>query len=98
MQSTPVGDTLLLVVRLHADAEGRWHIDVDGTHTYTSVPLVPATLILHVWRTGDQHLLRGNVELYGSEHSAALQSSDKLVDLLRAWLIREPAPSAGEEG
>jgi hypothetical protein len=76
-----------LVVRLDVDANGKWCVAIDGTHMLQAIPLVPVTLIVHVWRASDAKILRGSIELHGSRHIVVMQSNAELLDLIHAWLL-----------
>lgn len=85
MEST--GEYIGLVVRLQADADGAWVLAVDGTHGPLSLPLVPATLIVRLWRAEETGLLRGSVSLAGSDQWAPLHTNTTLIELVQAWLF-----------
>ena len=91
MEWTPIGDTTVLVVRLRAVADGTWSVHIDGSKTFSEIPLAPATLIVQLWRPAKEQVLRGTVELYGSHHRVAFQSGAQLMDLIRTWLLSDSA-------
>jgi hypothetical protein len=81
-----LGETAVLVVRIEEAADGRWHVCVEGAQTSIELPLVPAILVIQIWRANEAKTLRGTVQLHGSQHSAAIQSSTQLIELVQAWL------------
>ncbi len=87
MESEPAGSYVALVVRLQADADGRWFVYVDGTDPIPPIPLAPLTLVLRLWRSSDTGVLRGSVRRHGSDQWAPIQSNTQLEDLVRAWLF-----------
>jgi len=87
LEPTPSGDSIALVVRLQAAADGGWYLHVDGTNTLEAIPLAPATLIMHLWRASDTRVLRGTIQLCGTKHVAAIQGNAQLIELMRAWLL-----------
>jgi hypothetical protein len=83
------GETFVLLVRLYQSSDGTWRIDMHGTHTIERLRLLPATFLVQLWRAADAELLRGTIELCGSERSAVLQGNGELIDLLQAWMYPE---------
>lgn len=80
------GEYLTLVARLAATTDGSWRISVDGSRT-AGVPLAPATLVMRLWRNPQTGLLRGSVQLLGSDEWAPIQSNAGLERLVRSWLF-----------
>jgi hypothetical protein len=70
---------------------------MHGTHTIEQLRLLPATFLVQLWQTADAELLRGTIELCGSERSAVMQSSGELIDLLQAWMYSEASFTPSEE-
>jgi len=91
MEPTPTGDSIALVVRLREEADGRWLLHIDGTSTSEEIPLLPATLVVRLWRSINTTVLRGTIQLHGSDHIATIQGNMQLIELIRAWLL--PAQS-----
>jgi hypothetical protein len=88
MDTNPVGEYIALVVRLQADADGKWFIHGDGTAQPFVMPLPPLTLAVRLWRVSETGMLRGIIRLLGDERSAPIQSNAQLEELVRAWLFR----------
>lgn len=89
MEPTSVGESIALIVRLQQAADGQWCVHVEGQGSAETFPLVPATLIVNLWRSGDSRVLRGTIQLHGSRHCAAVQGNGQVVELVRAWLQTE---------
>jgi hypothetical protein len=89
VEPTPIGDSIALVLRLHKAADGQWLLHVDGTNVAEIIPLVPATLVVQLWRSSNTKVLRGTIQLHGSQHTATIQGNMQLVELIRAWLLPE---------
>lgn len=85
----PTGEYIGLVVRLESAADGTWTIVVDGTHSPLTLPLVPATLIVRLWRSEETSLLRGSIGLEGSGQWVPLHSNTTLIELLQTWLLND---------
>lgn len=83
------GEYIGLVARLQRAADGSWYVHVDGTNEITTIRLVPATLIIRLWRSSDTGVLRGTVQLHGSSYWAPIQSNAQLEELVRAWLLKD---------
>jgi hypothetical protein len=77
----------MVIVRLQPREDGKWYIHLEGLDPAPSIPLVPATLIVQLWRDSNAKVLRGTVRLHGTGHSATIQSNTQLIDLLRGWLV-----------
>jgi hypothetical protein len=97
VDSQAAGHYIALVVRLQPSADGRWTIQVDGTSAVAALPLAPATLVVRLWHTPATGVLRGRVELQGTEAWAPIQSNAQLVALVRAWLMSDEASPAEHE-
>ena len=82
----PAGEYVSLVVRLQADAGGRWFVHVDGATQPLVVPLVPLTLVVRLWRTSETEILRGTIRLQ-NDRWAPIQSNSQLEELIHAWLF-----------
>lgn len=93
MEPTSVGESIALIVRLHQAADGQWCVQVEGRGTVETFPLAPATLIVQLWRASDSRVLRGTIQLHGSSHCAAVQGNGQVVELVRAWLLKESQDS-----
>ena len=89
MELTSSGESLAVVVQLKQDAGGQWCVYVDGTDTHQALPLAPLTLVVQVWLAGEARVMRGNIQLYGTQHAAPVQSNGQLIELVQAWLIGE---------
>ncbi len=87
MAAQPDGDYTTLVVRLQMAADGTWYVYVDGTKQFEAIPLTPVTFVVRVWQHSGTGIVRGNIRLHGSEHSAPIQSNTRLEELIRAWLL-----------
>lgn len=96
MEAESSGEYIGLVVQLEADADGHWHISVDGTATIPALPLLPLALVVRLWRTTDTGTLRGHIQLAASDQSAPIQSNAQLEQLIRAWLLPGAAPAAAQ--
>jgi hypothetical protein len=93
VDSESSGDYIGLIVRLQVHADGDWYVSIGGTTTMEALPLRPISLIVRLWRSRDTGILRGNVQLSGSDRWAPIQSNDQLTELLRAWLSSDGGPS-----
>ena len=87
MESKQAGDYIAIVVQLRAAAGGNWYVDITGTHHPKALLLMPLTLIMRLWRTGDTQVLRGTIRLQGSDNWAPIQTNAQMEELLRAWLL-----------
>jgi hypothetical protein len=87
VEHTPIGESIALVLRLHEAADGQWLLHVDGTNVAEVIPLAPATLVVQLWRSSNTKVLRGTIQLHGSQHTATIQGNMQLVELIRAWLL-----------
>jgi hypothetical protein len=87
MSTEPAGEYIALVVRLQADAGGKWFIHVDGAAMPFVMPLPPLTLAVRLWRISETGMLRGIIRLHGDDHSAPIQSNAQLEELVRVWLF-----------
>ena len=96
MEPTLIGETMALVIRLRASADGQWLLHIDGTSTLEALPLLPATFVVKLWRSNTTRVVRGTIQLHGSQHVASIQGNVQLLDLLREWLRPETAPPAAE--
>lgn len=97
MEPTPIGETMALVIRLRAAADGQWLLDVDGTSTLEALPLLPATFVVQLWRSNTTKVVRGTIQLHGSQHVASIQGNVQLLDLLREWLRLGPVAPRAEQ-
>ena len=87
MEPTPSGDSIALVVRLREAADGRWLLHIDDASTTAEIQLQPATLVVRLWRSLNTKVLRGTIQLHGSQHVATIQGNMQLIELIRAWLL-----------
>jgi hypothetical protein len=90
-ESEPGGSYLALVLRATVDADGRCRLQVTDARTAQRVSLVSGTLLVRLWRTSDDHLLRGTVRLNGTDLAAPFQSNAQLATLVQGWLAGLPA-------
>ncbi len=88
MDTDLIGKYIALVVRLQADAGGKWFIHVDGTAQPFVMPLLPLTLAVRLWRIRETGVLRGIIRLHGDDRSAPIHCNAQLEELVRAWLFR----------
>jgi len=86
MESEPTGHYIAIIVQLRAATDGKWYVDIEGTHSARAIPLIPLTLVVRLWRISDTEVLRGSIRLYGSDHWAPIQRNVRLEQLVRAWL------------
>ncbi len=89
MDAESPDEYVALVLRLEQSRDGTWHIAVDGTGQPVQISLMPATLVVRLWRNKTSKLLRGQIQLHGSSHSAPFQSNAQLEALLHAWLLND---------
>jgi len=68
---------------------------LEGTHAPLDLPLAPLTLVVRVWRSSDSRLLRGQMQIHGSDFWVPIQSHAQLEQLIRTWLL--PQSAAGHE-
>jgi hypothetical protein len=87
VETNSSGQYVSLVVRLQAASDGTWYLDVDGSNTAHTIPLLPMTLVVRLWRAGQSGPLRGTIRLHGTDHWAPIQSNGQLEQLVRAWLL-----------
>jgi hypothetical protein len=97
LEPTPIGDSIALVLRLHETADGQWLLHVEGTSMTETFRLAPATVIVQLWRSSNTKVLRGTIQLHGSQHTATVQGSTQLIELIRAWLLPEYNTDRGEQ-
>lgn len=81
------GESVTLIVRLHESAAG-WLVTVDSGGRGDHIPLMPTTLLIHLWQPSDASVLRGTVQLLGSQQTAVFQSSAQLVTVVQHWLAQ----------
>lgn len=87
MGEAPSGEYISLVVRLQRATDGTWSIFADDAATTHVIPLAPMTLVVRLWRSGPEGILRGSIELQGLNRRAPIQSNSQLEELIRAWLL-----------
>ena len=87
MEADPAGENIALVIELRQATDGEWYIRVDGTSTIERLPLAPAILVARLWHAHTSGVLRGIIQLHGSDLSAPIQSNVQLERLVRAWLL-----------
>ena len=87
LEPEPASGYTALVVRVQPATDGQWYIYVDGTKRVDPILLLPLTLVVRLWRAADTGLLRGRIQLHGSDQWVPIQSNTQLEDLLRAWLF-----------
>ena len=91
VSADPSGSYTVLVVQIHRGADDTWQLTVEGEGERRVVPLVPAVLVLRMWRSSDGQLLRGTVRLRDGMEPAPFQANRQIEALLRAWLTPEAA-------
>ena len=85
MDLSPVGETLALTLHIGSAEQGSWQIRVGGAR-HSAYALAPATLVISLWCPIDAHVVRGTIQLVGSEcRQVVFQSSDQLLELLQHW-------------
>jgi hypothetical protein len=94
MDTDSSGEYISLVVRLMSAAHGQCQLQIDGAQGRQIIPLVPCTLVIRLWRSTDQHLLRGALQLEGNDWWAPFQSNAQLEALVSAWLRGGAAPAS----
>jgi hypothetical protein len=82
-----VGDYQTLIVRLGTADGGTWHLVVDGSWPMPPIPLAPATLVMRLWRNHESGVLRGSLQLHGSEERALFHCNAALERLVQRWLF-----------
>ncbi len=85
VEAGPTGDYLTLVVGVRPGTDGTWYVYVAGTHTIPPISLKPATLIVRLSRSVG--MLRGTIQLEGTDFVAPIHTNRQLQALLRAWLV-----------
>lgn len=85
--SEPAGEYITLVIRLQATSGDGWSVQVESDETAITLPLLPTTFVVRLWRSADTGVLRGTIQLHGTDYSAPIQSNDRIEALLRAWLV-----------
>lgn len=93
MDPEPAGEYITLVVQLRDSGNGSWQVQVEGAGSPRALPLLPATLVLRIWRAADSDLLRGTVRHHESDRSASFQSNSSLANLVTAWLLPDSSES-----
>jgi hypothetical protein len=86
MESESTGDYIAIVVQLQVAANGKWYVNIDGTHSAKGMPLMPMTLVVRLRRFHDTEVLRGIIRLHGHDRWAPIQSNIQLEELVRSWL------------
>lgn len=93
MDTEPAGEYIALVVRVQPNVDGTWYVYADGVNTAEAFPLVPITLVLRLWRSRATGVLRGGIQLHGSDSWVPIQSNTQIEELVRTWLSSGgPAP------
>ena len=87
MDAGLTGDYIGLVAQLLPTDSGAWYLTIDGTIGAFSVPLMPVTLVIRLWRNDDTGTLRGTIGMLGSAQTASIQSSGYLTELVCTWLF-----------
>ncbi|HRC74302.1 MAG TPA: hypothetical protein PLO33_01410 [Kouleothrix sp.] len=87
---------MALVVRVEPDNAGGWVVVVANHTARLTAHLVPATLVVRLWRSVESDVLRGTVWLAGTEYTVAVQTQTAALELLRAWfgLAESHGPAA----
>ena len=88
LDSEPDGQPILLVAELRR-ARGRWRIRVEQANVTAEYALRPTTVVIRLWRSADGRLLRGRLQVAGSDSWAPFQSNDELRHMLGSWLAGE---------
>lgn len=76
----------MLLVDVSKGSDGRWRIVVNDTHRERIYPLVPGGLLIRLWRAPETGILRGTVQLRGTEYEAPIHTNDRLEAMVRDWL------------
>jgi hypothetical protein len=87
MDPEPAGEYIALVVRLQTAADGTWHLYVIGADGSRSFPLAPLTLVIRLWRSGVEGILRGTIRFDGDDNWAPIQTNAQLESLIHLWLF-----------
>lgn len=81
------GDNYItFIVRLQQSEDGVCRIEVAGAFPVQLVGVTDAPLVIRLWRYRAAGVLRGRIELAGTEYWAPIQSNDQIEALVRQWL------------
>lgn len=87
METASAGEYIALVVRLQMAADGSWQLYVDGTTKTETIALVPATVIIRLWKSGQRGAMRGTLQVAGDDLVAPFHCNSQLIDLIRRSLL-----------